>query len=90
MNKLQEVLRVFKKGNAVENPTKWKNIQINTTILASFLIAIVNAFAVFGYSIPIDVDAANNIAGAFVAVFNLILTVSTSEKVGIGEKDATK
>lgn len=84
MNLLQ-LFSLFKKGSCVSNPAKWKNIQINSTLIASILVVLANIAALFGYSIPMDIDTANSIAAGFIAVLNVILTLVTSNKVGVGK-----
>ena len=84
MNLLQ-LFSLFKKGRCVSNPAKWKNIQINSTLVASILVVLANIAALFGYSIPMDIDTANSIAAGFIAILNVILTLVTSNKVGVGK-----
>lgn len=83
MNKLAAFWNLFKQGQAIADAQKWKLHQISATMLAGFLLAVVNIAAVFGYAMPIDVEAANAIAAGIIAVVNVVLTVITTEKVGI-------
>ena len=86
MNKLSAIWGLFKQGQSVSDPTRWKNRQITATVLAAFVLALVNVSAAFGYSIPIDADTANAIAAGIIAVVNVILTITTTEKIGVPNK----
>lgn len=83
MNKLLAIWELFKQGNAVANPQLWKTHQINATILGACILALINVFSAFGLSIPVDAATANAIAGGVIAVVNVVLTLTTSDKVGI-------
>lgn len=88
MNKLYALFDLFKKGSSVLEPEKWKNRQITVTVLAGLVLAVVNTLAAFGYSIPIDIDSANAISAGIIAVVNVVLTVTTSDKVGINSENS--
>jgi uncharacterized membrane protein len=83
MEKLKAILALFKQGHSVVDPALWKNRQITATILAGVILAIINVLAAFGFSIPIDPDTANAIAAGVIGLVNVILTMTTSKKVGI-------
>lgn len=90
MNKLTALFGLFRKGAVVTDAAAWKNRQITATVLAGVIVAVVNALAAFGYSLPIDVETANAIAAGIIAVVNTVLTVTTTEKVGFNQLDAEK
>lgn len=89
MNKIQALWCLFKQGQVVAEPTLWKNRQITATVLAGVILAAVNALAAFGYSLPIDVETANAIAAGIIAVINVVLTITTTDKIGIEQRSAT-
>ena len=88
MNKLMSLLALFRQGSAVANPKMWKERQITATVLAGAILALINVLAVFGVSVPIDVGTANAIAAGLIAVVNVVLTVTTSNTVGLPSKQA--
>ena len=90
MNKLMVLFDLFRKGVSVSDPVLWKTRQIKSTVLAAFILAVINVVAVFGYSIPIDTETANLIAAGIIALVNTILTITTTNKIGIDKVEDTK
>lgn len=86
MNKLLAIWQLLKQGNAVADAAAWKNRQISVTVLAGVILAVINVLSSFGLSVPIDVETANAVAGGVIAVVNVVLTLTTSDKVGIPDK----
>lgn len=89
MEKIKALWGLFKQGQCVSDPTAWKNRQITATGLGLFLMAVINVGAAFGYAIPIDTETANAIAAGIIAIVNAVLTLITSDKVGIPAKEST-
>ena len=85
MNKLSAIWQLFKVGNSVVDAAKWKKRQISATVLAAALLAVINVLAAFGYAMPVDAETANAIAAGIIAVVNTILTITTTDKIGISE-----
>jgi uncharacterized membrane protein len=83
MNKISALWQLFKVGQSVSDPSKWKSRQITVTVLGAALLAVVNLLAAFGMSIPVDTETANAIAGGFLAIANVILTLTTTDKIGV-------
>lgn len=83
MNKLAAIWGLFRQGQAVADPQLWKKRQITATVLAGLILAIVNVAAAFGYPLPIDMETANAIAGGIIGIVNVILTITTTNKIGI-------
>jgi len=83
MNKILAIIDLFRKGSVVSDPAKWKNRQITATVLAGVIVAIVNVIAAFGVSIPMDIETANAIAAGIIGIVNVVLTVTTTDKIGI-------
>ena len=90
MNKLMALFDLFRKGVSVSDPVLWKTRQIKSTVLAAFILAVINVVAVFGYSIPIDTETANLIAAGIIALVNTVLTITTTNKIGIDKVEDTK
>lgn len=83
MDKISAIWQLFKVGSSVSNPELWKKRQIKATVLGAVILAIVNLLAAFGHSIPIDTTTANSIAGGILAVINVVLTITTTDKIGM-------
>jgi len=84
---LSALYGVFKAGQAVDNPAAWKRHQISANAVAAILLALVKLAATFGHPLPIDENTAKEIAVGVLAVVNVGLTVATSDKVGLPNKD---
>lgn len=89
LDKLKSVWNVFKQGQAVANPAAWKRGQITATMLGGFFIAIVQLAKAFGHDIPLDADTSTAIAGGIVAGVNWLLTIVTTDKIGIVNQQIT-
>ena len=74
---------LLKKGKVVADPAKWKSRQITATALTGALWAGIQAAEAFGYAIPVDEQTVDSVAVGVLALVNWLLTLSTSEKVGL-------
>mgnify|MGYP003628654320 CR=1 FL=1 len=74
---------LLKKGKVVADPKKWKSHQITATTLTAAIWAAFNAAAAWGYEVPIDEETIDAVALGILAVVNWVLTLSTSEKIGM-------
>ena len=74
---------LLKKGRAVADPAKWKGRQITATALTGAIWAAVQAAEAFGYAVPVDEATVDSVAVGVLAIVNWLLTLSTSEKVGM-------
>lgn len=74
---------LLQKGKAVADPAKWKSHQITATALTGVIWAALQVAEVFGYAIPVDEQTVDSIAVGILALVNWVLTLSTSEKVGL-------
>lgn len=83
MNKVSAIWQLFKVGQVVAEPEKWKRRQITVTVLGAVILAVVNLLTAFGMSIPIDTETANAIAGGVLAIVNVVLTLTTTDKIGV-------
>ena len=78
---------LLQKGKAVADPAKWKSHQITATALTGVIWAALQDAEVFGYAIPVDEQTVDSIAVGILALVNWVLTLSTSEKVGLQSRD---
>jgi hypothetical protein len=83
ISKIKPLIMLFRKGKVVADPAAWKAGQITSTALVAFIWALVEVARAFGYEIPIDSDSADGIAVGIIAAVNLVLTITTSDKVGV-------
>lgn len=74
---------LLQKGKAVSDPAKWKARQITATALTGVIWAAIQAAEAFGYAIPVDENTVDSVAVGVLALVNWMLTLSTSEKVGL-------
>lgn len=78
---------LLQKGKAVADPAKWKSHQITATALTGVIWAALQVAEVFGYAIPVDEQTVDSIAVGILALVNWVLTLSTSEKIGLQSGD---
>ena len=83
LDKIQGLWSLMQAGKAVADPTLWNTRQVKTTMLVAVLMAVVQLAKGFGYELPVDADTATAVAGGIIAAVNVVLTVSTSDKVGL-------
>jgi hypothetical protein len=86
MNKLKALFSLFRQGTSVLDPKKWKERQITATVLAGLILAVVHVAAAFGYALPVDMETANSIAAGIIAAVNVVLTITTTDKIGLPSK----
>lgn len=83
MGKLAALWNLFRKGDAISDPAKWKRRQITTTMLGGAIFAVLNVAKNFGYDLQIDEGAAEAVAVGVLVVVNGVLTLTTSKTVGL-------
>lgn len=86
MGKLASLWNLFRKGDAVSDPEKWKRRQITATMLGGAIFAVLNVAKNFGYDLQIDEGAADAVAVGALVLINGVLTVTTSKTVGLPSK----
>ena len=74
------------KGEVVADPAKWKTHQITGNAVGAFILALVGIARASGMQLPVDDEQAMVIGGAVVALFNIVYTMATSDKVGLQPK----
>lgn len=86
MTKLLALLDLFRKGNAVADPALWKSRQIRATLLLPAAGALIAVLRSFGLEVPLDDAQITQLVAGIVVVINLVLTVSTTDKLGLPAK----
>ena len=86
MSKLIALLDLFRKGNAVADPALWKTRQIKATLLLPVFGALIVALRAFGWEVPIDDTETTQLVTGLVVLLNLVLTLTTTDKVGLPAK----
>ena len=81
--KIKALMGLLKVGRSVADPAKWKARQITVTALTGAIWAAIQAAEAFGYAIPVDEQTVDSAAVGVLAIANWVLTLSTSEKVGV-------
>lgn len=76
---------VFRAGEAVANPSAWKNAQLVGTLLT----ALAALAAAFGYDLGLSGEEIAGGALFIAALANGVLVVVTSKKVGLPSKNAS-
>lgn len=83
MGKLLAVLNVFRKGSAVADPALWKNSGMLAAALVALIAAADRLAAAFGWPLGITESDAQAIAAGVAAVAHVLLTLASSDKVGV-------
>lgn len=83
MGKIAALWNLFRAGEQVQDPAKWKAHQITANVVGGLLLAAVNVARAFGHDLPVDEHTANTIGAGVLAAVNVVLTVTTSAKVGV-------
>ena len=86
MNKLLALLDLFRKGNAVADPALWKSRQIKATLLLPVFGALIAVLRAFGLEVPLDDTQITQLVTGLVVLLNLLLTLTTTDKVGLPAK----
>lgn len=87
--KISSLIELFKAGSAVADPAMWKKGQITASLFIAVLYALVHVASAWGLNIPIDQDTINNVSVGALAVVNWVMTLITTDKIGIGKSSAT-
>lgn len=86
MEKILAFFTLFQKGEVITNPEVWKKRQVNVTMITGFLVALMNLLMVLGIiTIPLNIDAINTIVGGLLALYNIVMTYITTDKIGVGD-----
>lgn len=83
MGKLWAILDLFRKGSAVSDPAIWKNSGNVAAALVALLLAVDRAAAAYGFPLGITESDAVAIAGGIAAAAHIVLSIVTSDKIGL-------
>jgi hypothetical protein len=86
IKKVKAGMELMKAGKRVSDPVKWKTRQIEASALVAVIWAGVNAAAAFGVEVPVNAEIIDGLAVAILAVVNVVLTVTTTNKIGLPSK----
>lgn len=86
MEKLVALWGLFRKGEVVADPALWKQRQITVTLLAPLLGALAATLRSFGFDLGLSDSDLVALAGGVIVAANVVLTVVTSDKVGLPVK----
>lgn len=92
MSKLADFWNLFRKGEAVADPDKWRAGQITGSAVAGVLAALVVIAKAYGIDVPLNDQQLLTIGGAVVAVVGMFvhpaIAVITSTTSGLPAKPA--
>jgi len=83
MSKLGAILTLLQKGSMVADPALWKGRQITATVLTSLLWA---GLKLAGLDEQVGSETVDAIALGIIGVSNVILTITTTTKIGLQPK----
>jgi len=83
IKKLKAAMSLMKAGRVVADPALWKTRQITSSVLVAAIWSAINAASAFGVNVPIDAETVDAIAVALLAGVNLVLTITTTDKIGV-------
>jgi len=83
VTKMKALFELFKAGRRVNDPAKWKARQIESSVIVAVLWAAINTASAFGYEIVVSQEVIDGVAVALLAVVNVVLTITTTNKIGL-------
>ena len=85
LKKINAAWDVLQTGKQVANPKLWRTGQISVSLLAGFIAACVHAIEIFWPELGLSVtsEQVDLIAGAFVTIWNIVLTLATDKDIGV-------
>jgi len=86
IKKAKALFALFQAGKVVADPVKWKTRQISTTAITSLIWVSIETVRAFGYEIPVSAEVVDASAVVILAVVNGLLTVTTTDKLGLPDK----
>lgn len=86
VKKFKALFDLFRKGRVVADPARWKNRQISSSMIVALLWALVHTAEAFGYAVPVGSETVDAVAVGVLALVNWVLTLVTSDKVGLPHK----
>jgi hypothetical protein len=89
MKKLKALLLLFQKGQIVADPAKWKAGQMESSAVIAAIWAAVYVAEAWGYAVPVGSETVDAVAVGLLAGINWVLTVITTDKIGLSTKSPT-
>lgn len=86
IKKMQAVFALFKAGRVVADPAKWKARQITASVITAAIWAAINALSAWGVEVPVGAEIVDAVAVAVLGFVNVLLTVTTTDKIGMQDK----
>ena len=83
MGKIKAIFQLLQVGSVVADPAKWKKRQITITMLSMLIWAILK---LTGYDDAVGGETVDAVAGGILAAVNFVLTITTTEKIGLQRK----
>ena len=83
MGKLWAILDLLRKGNAVADPSLWKDRTALTLALTALILAAVKLAKGLGYELPISESDASTVAAGVAVLVGLLSTYATTDKLGL-------
>jgi uncharacterized membrane protein len=83
LKKIKAGMALMKAGRRVQDPAKWKARQIEASAIVAVLWAAVNSAAAFGVEVPVNAEIVDGLAVAILAVVNVVMTITTTNKIGL-------
>lgn len=80
MEKLKAIFALFRHGEVVADPAKWKNRQVSATVITGIIWALLK---LFGVADEVGGETVDAISVGLISAVNLVLTFSTSDKIGL-------
>jgi len=87
MGKLYALFNLFRRGACVSDPALWKNGGITAAMLVPVILAVAKVADAFGTTLPVTEQEAAYIATGGLTLLHIVLSVVTSDKVGLPPKD---
>lgn len=87
MKKLLTLFGLFKRGQAMANPDRWKKRQVTANGIAGLLWAVVRVAEAYGYDLQMETATIDSLAVAILSVVNFVLTITANEDVGVRDRN---
>ena len=86
MRKVRALWALMQVGKVVADPAWWKARQIESSMVIAALWGLIHAAEAFGWEFPAGGETVDAIAVGLLATVNLVLTLTSSDKVGLPPK----
>lgn len=83
LSTVKDAFAVFRAGEAVDDPAKWKQGQVTANAVTVFLAAAVTLAKGLGYDLHIDNATLAAVGTGLFALVNWLLTVATTKHIGL-------